>query len=374
MSPIYEMRNQVGRALACLLLIVVTNGRLCASDWQIQLVDGGGGGKFTSLSVDKAGNAHAAYFNDTTHELRYVFWDQRLAKWFVMRVDDRCGGFPSMALDSEQRPHIAYIEYGTGRLKYSRWSAGSWKTQTIRLNARLIEYYTSIALDADDHPSIAFYEVLGINSAAFVLHLRTVRWTGEVWQVSTVDGNYGSGKFNSMVRAADGSFRVAYANVKDETASLRYARSTDKGWEFDIIKGVGTPERTYSVAMAVDNRDVPHITYTDAANRLVKYATLSDGKWQFHVIDSLAQEGFPDRNGITTDDAGNPYITYYDAGRGILKLAYRADGQWMAEIIDTDSAGFTSSIQVANGEILVVYYDSTSNSLKCARRRLDAKS
>ena len=41
-------------------------------------------------------------------------------------------------------------------------------------------------------------------------------------------------------------------------------------------------------------------------------------------------------------------------------------------VVDANFAGFTNSIQISNGEIIIVYLDSGSNSLKCARRPLAA--
>ena len=68
------------------------------------------------------------------------------------------GGFCSLALDSHQRPHISYLSYGGG-LTYARWDGASWQKQKIPIPARTIEFYTSIALDQNDHPIISFYEV-----------------------------------------------------------------------------------------------------------------------------------------------------------------------------------------------------------------------
>lgn len=363
--------NRMVNVFRLIALFVSVLGLVKASVWQTEMVDIGGGGKYTALTIDKAGNAHTAYFNEPMHELKYAFWDKRLKRWFHMAIDDRCAGFPSMALDSQQRPHIAYIEYGTGRLKYATWTGTSWKTQLIQLNAKLIEYYTSIVLDSEDRPTIAYYEVFGVDTATFELHMRTVKWTGGVWQVSTVDSDYASGKFNSMTVASDDTLHLAYANVKDETASLRYARWNAKtGWSSEVIEGANTPQRTFSVAIALDRRNIPHIAYTDPSKHLVRYATYRGDKWQFLTVDVLAQEGFPDRNGIALDEAGNPYITYHDAGRGMLKIAYLEGARWLAEVVDREFAGFTSSIQIHNGEIFIVYYDSFTNSLKCARRRL----
>jgi hypothetical protein len=105
----------------------------------------------------------------------------------------------------------------------------------------------------------------------------------------------------------------------------------------------------------------------------VKYATWRAGKWLRQVVDRLAGVGFPDRNGIVLDEDGTPYISYYDAGQGALRVAHLEADRWIVETVDDTFSGLTSAIQIDNGEIFVIYYDTISNSLKCARRTLPGK-
>jgi hypothetical protein len=365
-------RSRVNTLIVAALLSLLLCPKLHASDWQVDTVDPGGGGKFSSLLVDKFGNAHVSYMDDHEHQLKYAFWDHRLNKWFGMIVDKNCGGFSSMSLDSHQRPHIAYQGYGTG-LKYAHWDGSSWKLEILQLNAQLVEFYTSIALDAEDRPSISFYEVFGAVAGAYLLHLQNARWNGQYWAVSTVDTIPGSGKFNSMMSDPLGHFQIAYANVKYENATLRYARWNGESWSVEIVEGAGVDGYSgWSVDAVADKEGVPHITYTDVRNLLVKYASRKEGKWQVQVIDSLTHQGYPDRNGIALDDKGNPYISYYDAGTGILKMAHREGEKWNSEVIASKHSGFTSSLQISNGEIFITYYDEANNSLRCARRLLEA--
>lgn len=353
-------------------LLLSTAKSVQASHWQIQVVDQNGGGKYTSLLVDKLGNLHVSYVNDVFHHLNYAFWDHSLHKWFVMLVDSRCGGFSSMVLDSKQHAHIAYQAHGGEGLRHAQWDGVSWRIDNINVSAKLTEFYTSIALEAEDHPILSYYEILRPEGDEFLLHLRMVRWTGQFWANSTIDSTSGSGKFNSMATDSDGHAHIAYANVKYEDASLRYASWNGKSWDIEVLEGAQAPYPVYSVAMVLGKKNIPDITYTEVVNHRIKYATRRTGKWRFEVVDSLSHEAFPDRNGIALDDNGNPYMSYYDGGRGILKMARRHGEKWTSDVVDTNFAGLTSSIQIANGEVLIVYYDSPSNSLKCARRMLEA--
>lgn len=370
-----KYRKKAWSGLASLLVLLpglASQHNVYSAEWRIEVVDPGDGGSYTSLLMDQTGNGHAAYINDQAHQLKYAFWDHHLTKWFAMKVDNSAGGFASIALDSTQRPHISYLEYNTGRLKHAYWNGSSWKIEPVLLSARLLEYYTSITIDRDDHPVITYYEVLDAGDPDYSLHLRSAKFNGQFWEISTVDGTKGSGKFNSVVTAADGRIHIAYANVRDENASLRYAYSRGNSWQYQILEGAGQVFYVHAVSITTDKQNNPHIVYTDVANRCIKYATRKDGDWKFQVVASMIREGYPDRNGIALDDHGDPYISFYDAGAGTLKLAHREGGRWISEVVDANFAGFTNSIQISNGEIIIVYLDSGSNSLKCARRPLAA--
>jgi hypothetical protein len=102
----------------------------------------------------------------------------------------------------------------------------------------------------------------------------------------------------------------------------------------------------------------------------VKYATLRDGKWQREVVGSIVREAYPDRNGIALGPDGTPYLSYYDAQLGVLKLAHREGAKWLSEEVDDNFSGYTSALQITGDEVIVVYYDAGSDSLKCARRPL----
>lgn len=353
------------RWIATLVACLVAT--LQAADWRLETVDPNGGGHFSSLQMDRYGNAHVAYVDKPRGALKYAFWDRALDKWFTTRLDVTTG-FCSLALDSKQRPHISYI--GHENLRYARWDGSAWNKQTIQINAKHIDFYTSLTLDLADNPGITFYEVWGTGDD-YLLHLRRVVWNGTFWTVGTVDATRGSGKFNSAASDSSGNPHIAYANVRDENASLRYARWNGNSWNVELLEGGGPSNfPVFSAKIIVDRHDNPHITYTDLRNRRIKYATRRNGKWSLSVVDHITREAYPDRNGIALDDNGNPYISYYDAGLGVLKLVRRENTAWIAEVVDDSGAGFTSSIQIARGTVYLTYYDSSTNSLKVARRPL----
>ncbi len=352
--------------LGSLMLVAAGPG-----DWQVGVVDAGIGGQYSSLRVDAYGNGHVAYVDSNDAILKYAFWDHRLNKWFTTQLD-RSLGFCSLALDSGQRPHISYLDYGSGRLKYAHWNGATWQSQTIQIQAKQISFYTSIALGKNDTPSITYYEYEGPDGEQ-ELHLRNVSWTGDRWELRTVDPTPGSGKFNSIASDSGGNLHVAYGNVKYEDASLRYASFDGHSWNRKILEGEGRPGTSmWSTTLVMDKADQPHIAYTDVVNKIVKYATEINGRWVFEAVDSLRGVGYPDRNGIALDEAGTPYISYYDAGAGLLKLAHRVGRQWVAEVVDGNFAGYTNSLQIYQQTIWITYADENQHDLKFARRTISA--
>jgi hypothetical protein len=362
--------SAIAKATGAVLFGSVMLAAAGTGEWQIGVVDAGVGGQYSSLRIDAYGNGHVAYVEANDAYLKYAFWDHRLNKWFTTVVD-RSVGFCSLALDSEQRPHISYLDYGYGRLQYARWTGTAWEKQTLQINAKQINFYTSIALGPNNNPSITYYEYLGPEGEQ-ELHLRNVSWNGSQWELRTVDPTPGSGKFNSTAADSAGNMHVAYGNVSNEYTGLRYASWNGHSWDVEILEGEGRPGTTmWSTTLFIDKADQPHIAYTDGKNRLVKYATKANDKWTTEVVDSLIKAGFPDRNGIALDEAGNPYISYYDAGNGLLKLAHRVGRQWVTEVVDRNYAGYTSSLQIYQGTIWITYADQSQKDLRFARRTLE---
>ncbi|MGA7235524.1 MAG: hypothetical protein WBY44_07585 [Bryobacteraceae bacterium] len=332
-----------------------------ASEWKVSIVPDVPGGKFSSLKMDSYGNAHVVHMDGFDNMIRYSFWDRTLNKWFSTDLE-RGSGFCSLVLDSKQRPHISYPA-GTGVI-HRFWDGEKWQRQFADVHARVINYYTSIVLDANDYPSISFYEEAGAGDTC--CRLRIVVWNGTFWDLKTIDATHGSGKFNSMAMNSRGHPEIAIGNVEYMTLSLRYARWNGEAWNVEILDN--TVSSKWSVAMVLDKNDSPHIVYTDVQARMVKYAAKRAGRWEIEAVDSIVRHAYPDRNGIAVDAEGTPYVSYYDAGLGVLKVAHRVKGRWVTEVVDQDYAGYTSSMQIANDTIWLTYGDERGELLRFAHR------
>ena len=356
----------------CLRKLVAIGSLVCGSaaagSWTIEIADSTVAGGFSSLRIDSHNNAHVSYVDQVNHLLRYAFWDHVSDRWFADTLDTS-GGFCSLVLDSKDHPHISYLDYG-GKLTYAHWNGASWEKIPIRINAKMLDYFNSIGLDKDENPRISYYEYWGTGED-YRLALREAAYNGTYWQVRTIDSALGSGKFNAMAMDSKGFPHVAYANVRDENAGMRYARWNGTAWEVTVLEGRAEPHGTFSENIVVDKHDEPHIAYVDVKLKVIKYATKHDGKWTLQPVDRLVEFGYPDRNGIALDKDNKPYISYYDAGQGLLKVAHQKDGYWVYEVVDRNFCGYTSSLQIVGDMMYLTYRDETRQALKFARRQLD---
>jgi hypothetical protein len=307
--------------------------------------------------------------------LKYAFWDHSLKRWFVMKVAE-AASMTSLVLDSQQRPHISWANFGTthSRLWHSFWDGvSSWKNLAIPLAAENVGYYTSIALDPMDNPSISFYEYDGPKGTEYRVRMRVVMWNGQNWEVSTVDGDNQSGKFNSMAADSKGRLHLAYANVNSGTQSIRYSLWDGNTWHRELVDGREVNNTGYichAVCIVLDQQEVPHVSYMNVSDRLVKYAVRRAGRWLVQSVDRVAGVAYPDRNSIAIDEDGTPFVGYYDSGTGVVKVAHLEGNNWVTEVIDRAQCGYTSSLQIDRGTVWISYTDEGNGGVKVARASL----
>jgi hypothetical protein len=343
------------------------------ADWTVEVVDNAGTGLFSSLKIDHSGSAHLAYVleDGRRRPLKYAFWDHKLDRWFVMEVE-QSAAFSSLALDSNGRPRISFVDAERkpgAKLRYARWAGTAWVVEAIPLSSEIINSYTSIALDAEDRPSICFFERR--DETNLQMRLRNAMWNGEYWAVHTIDGQEGSGAFNAMASDGRGTIHLVFASAA-AGGSMRYAFWNGR-WNVDTID---SPTEMYSgavgqsVAIALDRNGNPHVAYFNTARGVLKYAVRRDGRWNVQAIDTVSKVADGDRNSIAVDDEGRPYIGYFDSGKGILKVAHRDGNRWVSDVVDENRAGFTSSLQIQGDSLWISYADEANHALKVARTLL----
>jgi hypothetical protein len=112
----------------------------------------------------------------------------------------------SITLDSFDNPHITYTAArpwvgDEDNLKYAYWTGENWNIQTVDSEGDVGEY-PSIALQ-NNNPHISYYDSTNGN-------LKYAYWTGENWNIQTVDSEGDVGKYTSIAIDALGNIYISY--------------------------------------------------------------------------------------------------------------------------------------------------------------------
>ena len=113
-------------------------------------------GMYNSLALDDLDNPYISYHDTFLGALR-VATGWAPAGWSTMWTVD-AGSFQDTSLDIDGGyGRVSYFDATNGRLKYARQDASGWTLQAVDSDGT-VGQYTSLALDADGHPHISYYD------------------------------------------------------------------------------------------------------------------------------------------------------------------------------------------------------------------------
>jgi hypothetical protein len=136
--------------------------------WVVQTVDNVAGlhAGPVSLAMDSSGGSHISYWNATSNDLKYAARAGSFGPWNpeILESDGDVGRWSSISIDSDDVPHIAY--YSNLALKYARRYSG-WMIETVDVRDGLnVGRYASLTLDSEGRPHIA-YEIGNFQSLMY---------------------------------------------------------------------------------------------------------------------------------------------------------------------------------------------------------------
>jgi hypothetical protein len=179
-------------------------------------------GKWSCIHVDSQGRIHISYSAFKDGALRYASTDLQ-GTWTVATIEDGRTGRRepttpglgnSMVLDKDGKPNFSYRDEHS--LRYAWPDGDRWRIDVVDPNANpfgnlsWINYRTSLALDANGRPHIA-YEVDGA--------LKHAWWDGTRWRIQPMGINGRDHRYPSLLITSDNVIYMGYADPED--GSLR---------------------------------------------------------------------------------------------------------------------------------------------------------
>lgn len=236
--------------------------RLSGTTWNVELVDNGHGtGALPSLAIDGEGNPHVTYGGDKLKVGGELYYANETGNgWSIDLRASPAGQSSSLALDSDWYPHIAY-DAGVSGLNYSRFTGSRWIDETLVAEGHISSQ--SLALDDKGNPHIAFAHYVGGSS----FDVKYARGTENNWSIQTVD--YGGN--NDIISLALDSTQNPHVFYFDRfNNTVKYAKLTGNNWSIEVVNLVGYGGG--GLSLALDSSDNPHISYPDPMNDYLRYA------------------------------------------------------------------------------------------------------
>jgi hypothetical protein len=247
--------------------------------WECETVDGGiigDLGQYSSIAIDPTTNLPViAYWGISF----YLATALDGGGWDIITIDSGFGDYASVKVDSTGAPHIAYRRYDlTSYLQYARPVSGgtgncgtfpgTYQCDTIDSGSG-IGRYPSLALDSSDQPRIA-YQDEGNNA------LRYAYQNGGVWTIREIlptnAGTYASlavdinnGDLPHIAHYDNVNGKLGYAVYVGSNGNCGFNSSNTKfEWQCDEIATMGTTThpRTRDVSLALDKAGFPIIAYS----------------------------------------------------------------------------------------------------------------
>ena len=242
-----------------------------ASDFTGKNISDNGGGMYSCVRANPANplNVHVVYFESsggTGSELRYMYSTDGFATVPAPVTLDGtatdAGRWCSMALDSGGNPHVVYYDATNTSVKYIYYTGSSWSTPVTVAAGNVGNFGNSIAIGTDGSIHISFYDG---NSGD--LKYAYSAGSGYSFTTTIVDEYVIAGMFSSIVLDASNHPHIGYAEFTGPW--MKYARYTGTAWVTayvaeDVIYNLNSNSNYTSIG--IDENGRVHVYFSVTGN------------------------------------------------------------------------------------------------------------
>jgi hypothetical protein len=281
--------------------------------WVTSTIDSG---SYPSLALTSGGQPRVSYYKGG---LNYASWNR--ATWVTETVDagNNIGMYTSVELDAADHPHISYTDRNSGTLYYATHDGIGWTRETIDAGMPSHFEHSSLALDSNGVPSVAYYGSWRLRFASKI---------GAVWSVETVDNAGTNGSFPSL--EFDGNDKPHISYFSSAAGKVQCASRYNATWTTTPV-GNGTYTR-----LALDRANLPHVVYWSPADNIARHAWFDGLGWNNEIVGDapgLSQENW--RFAIAADSSGRPAIAFSGQGTPLVLATRQLATPSVAFVPDT---------------------------------------
>jgi hypothetical protein len=259
----------------------------------------------------------------------------------------------SVIVDVNGFVHVSYYSGKTSTLMYETNDQQLWTSYQVDGQTGTGSY-NSIDYGTNDNVVIAYYDSTNLN-----LKLATRADTGSAWQTSTLDSDGDVGKYCSVATDTDGNGAVSYYDSTNE--KLKFFSTIGGNANIEVVDDMNPG----STSLSYFSNGTPVITYMDKGSYKLKYAMKSNGAWSYGYVNNVP---VGDASSSHTDWQDNLHVAYFNASNAMLCYAKWTNGAWSYEFPDPDTP-VSQSVSIRAdvlGKAHISYYDAAHNDLKYA--------
>jgi parallel beta-helix repeat protein len=252
------------------------------SSWTVQTVEpfvGSGMGRNSALALDGSGRPHIVYYGLWTSgptDLWHAFYDGNQWVKEVVASDawgDGRGFSSGLLADSSGDLHAIYTSGASGPydVSYAHYNGSTWSTQVIASGSA-----GSIAMASDGSLHASFVSGNHVRHAKLVGSnwvIQDVAPWGTPYASASPQGWVLDGATSIQLDSQDRPHIAFYNQLDWYSGQLCYARWDGSQWQLEVVDTQGQPGFG-DLSLALDSSDKAHIAYFDIANSELRYAYL----------------------------------------------------------------------------------------------------